>query len=120
MPAVTRTKTGNLPAKIEATLSPAPTSSRKKTTANTSKPRDKKVASGRVGKTPKAKSSTTTTTTTTKTTKTNGTGAGPKKTIHKKKSPAKQVTDKVAGKVEKAKGKIEGKPGKKAAGARVS
>jgi hypothetical protein len=54
MVATTRTKTGHLPAKIEA-AAVAPTATKKRATAaNTSKPRDKKVAGGRVAK-PKAK-----------------------------------------------------------------
>ena len=94
MVATTRTKTGSIPARIEAALAPP--------AANTSKPRDKKVASGRVAK-PKA--------TTTKKTATGGTVKA--KTVRKEKAPATKAKDKVVGKVEKAVGKVEGKPGKK-------
>lgn len=90
----TRAATGNSKPRviqqIEAAVAP-----KKRTTANTSKPRAKKVAAGRVEK----KSATTT--------------AKPKKTVAVKKSPAKKVVDKVAGKVKKAEGTVEGKPAKK-------
>ena len=69
------------------------------TTANTSKPRAKTVAGGRVGKK-------TTTTTTTKATAGGGEGL--------KRRPRKTgVKDKVQGLLEKAVGTVEGKPGKK-------
>ncbi|KAF2640219.1 hypothetical protein P280DRAFT_29882 [Massarina eburnea CBS 473.64] len=105
MPVTTRTKDGSLPKKIEAAITPSTTktttktATKKRATANTSKPRDKKVATGRVAK-PKTT-----------------TAAAPKtKTVHKEKAPIKKVTDKVAGTVKKAEGKVEGKPAKKAAG----
>lgn len=94
MVATTRTKTGSIPAKIEAALAPP--------AANTSKPRDKKVASGRVAK-PKATP-----------TKKTATGTPVKaKTAKKEKAPATKAKDKVVGKAEKAVGKAEGKPAKK-------
>ncbi|KAH7115182.1 hypothetical protein B0J11DRAFT_584488 [Dendryphion nanum] len=92
----TRAATGNSKPRviqqIEAVVAP-----KKRTTANTSKPRAKTVASGRVEK----KSTTTT---------------KPKKTVAVKKSPVKKVTDKVVGKAKKAEGTVEGNPAKKAAG----
>jgi hypothetical protein len=105
MVATTRTKTGKIPAKIEAAIAqPPPPAPKKRTTAaNTSKPRDKKVASGRVAK-PKAK---------TATKKTTSGGTVKAKTVRKEKAPVAKAKDKVEGKVEKAVGKVEGKPGKK-------
>jgi hypothetical protein len=94
MVATTRTKTGSIPARIEAALAPP--------AANTSKPRDKKVAGGRVAKS-KA--------TPTKKTATGGTVKA--KTVRKEKAPATKAKDKVVGKVEKAVGKVEGNPAKK-------
>jgi hypothetical protein len=82
----------------------------KSTKANTSKPRAKKVTTGRVEKkatptkkvaTPKAKAPAV------------KKAAPEKKTITVKKSPAKKVVDKVEGKVEKVVGKVEEKPAKK-------
>src|SRR5690242_5515088 len=89
MVATTRTKTNKLPKKVEVAVESATAPKKRSTTkskakANTSKPRDKKVASGRVEK-KKAPTK--------------------PKTVTKEKAPAKKVTDKVAGKVEEAKGK---------------
>ncbi|KAF2244549.1 hypothetical protein BU26DRAFT_522371 [Trematosphaeria pertusa] len=101
MVATTRTKTGNLPAKIENAVEAVAPTKKRTTTANTSKPRDKKVASGRVDKKAPATKKT----------------ATPKlKTVKKEKAPATKAKDKVEGKVEKAKAKVEAKPEKKAAG----
>jgi hypothetical protein len=95
MVATTRTKTGSIPARIEAALAPS--------RANTSKPRDKKVASGRVAK-PKGAGLT----------KKTADGKTVKaKTVRKEKAPATKAKDKVAGAVEKVVGKAEGRPGKK-------
>lgn len=75
----------------------------KKAKANTSKPRAKKVSTGRVEKKSAAKPKTTTTT---------AKSTGPRtKTV--KKSLPKAAKDKVAGKVKKAEGTVEDKPAKK-------
>ena len=94
----TRAATGNskprIIAAVEEVVAPKKRGGTTKTKANTSKPRTKTVTSGRVSK------------------------PGPKpkaggRTVHVKKTPAKQLKDKVAGKVEKVEGDVEGKPGKK-------
>ncbi|KAF2876733.1 hypothetical protein BDV95DRAFT_590798 [Massariosphaeria phaeospora] len=108
MAAITRAKTGNskprLVQQVEAAITPGKTAK-----ANTSKPRAKTVASGRVDK----KKTTTTATAAPKTTTKTKAAAAP---APKKKTPAKRVVDKVEGAVEKAVGEVGGKPGKKAAG----
>lgn len=99
--AQTRAATGNSKPRIfeKVEEAAAPKKKTTKTKANTSKPRAKTVTTGRVEKKRAAPKTTTAKT-------------GPKtKTV--KKAPAKQAKDKVAGKVKKAEGAVEGKPAKK-------
>ncbi|KAF2478071.1 uncharacterized protein BDR25DRAFT_308892 [Lindgomyces ingoldianus] len=92
--ATTRAKTGNSKprvfAHVEEVVAP-----KKSTKANTSKPRAKKVTTGRVEKKKPAPAT---------------------KKAPPKKSAPKAAKAKVEGKLEKVKGEVEGKPGKKAAG----
>jgi len=91
--ATTRAKTGNAKPRVFPKVEEAVTGKKTPTSkANTSKPRAKKVSTGRVTKAPAEKK------------------------VVKKKTPIKAVADKVNGAVLKAEGKVEGKPGKKAAG----
>ena len=103
--AQTRASTGSSRPRVFAAVEEAVTGKKTKAKANTSKPRAKKVTTGRVEKkkTTPAKTTTTTTTTT----------KPAAKTVKVKKTPAKVVKDKVEGKAKKVAGAVEGRPAKK-------
>lgn len=97
MVATTRTKSGKLPEKMEAAINTVVVAAPKKRTAkaNTSKPRDKKIAAGRMNK------------------KKAATAVLKTKTVRKEKTLATKAKDKVGGKAKKTEGTVEGEPAKK-------